>query len=353
MPVPGSPRSTQVVGGSCLAVRHGPGLRAWLYDVALNGTSRPTWTDRPAKIVPSTATLYVSIEAVRDTRPVGTCRCPPRPEWPPNQSRSAPTRTPATGRSATADGRTNTLRVQPYGLRSVPLRPERDDGDARTDVAVWIPIVPSKGSPDARAESFRLLILHAPELRRGPGPTLNITETRIRALTPEMREAVITFFGEYLSWPPLPTPHARKENEVKEIAERCGLSPEKAQKWARNRNDVLAGPDGLFSQSARWYQPLGGAARSAGNYLPVFQRLIELGAVTAPMVRRWAMNQKVELSDYGRECAGLGPVTQCQPAGPRAISTIGECGVTVPTRAQLGRHLSAMARTSCEEERWS
>jgi hypothetical protein len=150
---------------------------------------------------------------------------------------------------------------------------------------------PSMRSPDARAGSFRLLILHAPEPHRGPGPTQNITETKIRAFTPEMGEAVIMFFGEYLSWPPLPTPHVRKENEVKEIAERCGLSPEKAQKWARNHSDVLVG---LFSQSARWYQPLGGAARSAGNYLPVFQRLIELGAVTAPMVRRWAMKQKVE-----------------------------------------------------------
>jgi hypothetical protein len=41
-----------------------------------------------------------------------------------------------------------------------------------------------------------------------------------------MHEVAIVFFGEYLSWPPAATPH------------------------------------GLFtSQSARWYQPLGGAVR--------------------------------------------------------------------------------------------
>jgi hypothetical protein len=293
MSVPGSPRSTQVIGGSRPANRHGSDLHAWLYDVALNGISRPTWTDRPVKVVPPTATLSVAIEAVSDTPASRHLQVPAavgmatEPVWvcPDDDTGYWKIRN---------RGRTNTLRVQPYGLRAVPLRPNATTAMPGTDVAVWIPIVPSKGSPDPRAESFRLLILHAPEPRRGPGPTQNITETKIRALTSEMREAIIMFFGEYLSWPPLPTPHARKENEVKEIAERGGLSPEKAQKWARNRNDVLAGPDGLFSQSARWYQPLGGAARSAGNYLPVFQRLIELGAVTAPMVRLWAMNQKVE-----------------------------------------------------------
>jgi hypothetical protein len=164
------------------------------------------------------------------------------------------------------------------------------------DVAVWIPIIPRGGSPDDRAEAFRLLILHAPEPLRGPGPTLNITETKIRALTPEMHEAVIVFFGEYLSWPPLPTPHVRKESEVKEIAGRNGLLADKGDNWARNRNDVLAGgSDGLFtSQPARWYQPLGGAARNAGNHLSAFQRFIELGAVTAQMVRQWAKRQKIE-----------------------------------------------------------
>ncbi len=293
MSVPGSLRSTQFTGGSRPAVRHGPDLHAWLYDVTLNGTSRPTWTDRPAKVVPSTATLYVSVEAVSDTPASRHLQVPAAAGMATEPVSVSPDED--TGHWKIRNrGRTNTLRVQPYGLRAVPLRPNATMAMPGTDVAVWIPIIPSKRSPDARAESFRLLILHAPEPRRGPGPTLNITETKIRALTPEMHEAVIMFFGEYLSWPPLPTPHARKESEVKEIAERYGLPAEKAQKWARNRNDVLAGPDGLFTQSARWYQPLGGAVRSAGNYLAAFQRFIELGAVTAPMVRRWAMNQKVE-----------------------------------------------------------
>lgn len=56
-----------------------------------------------------------------------------------------------------------------------------------------------------------------------------------------------------------------------------------------------SGSDGLFtSQSARWYQPLGGAVRSAGNHLAAFQRFIELGAVTASMVCGWSKRQKVE-----------------------------------------------------------
>jgi len=56
--------------------------------------------------------------------------------------------------------------------------------------------------------------------------------------------------------------------------------------WARNRNDVLVGSDGLFtSQSARWYQPLGGAVRNAGNHLSAFQRFIELPIPMIPIAR--------------------------------------------------------------------
>lgn len=295
MPVPGSPRSTQAIAGSRPAVRSGPDLRAWLYDVRPDGTSRPTWTGHPAKVVRSEATLYVSADLVADTPDRTHLRVPAAPGM----------ATEPVSVSSDEDtghwkirnrGQTNTLRIQPYGLRAVPLRPNATMTMPGLDVAVWIPIIPRGGRPDDRAEAFRLLILHAPEPLRGPGPTLNITETKIRALTPEMREAVIVFFGEYLSWPPLPTPHVRKESEVREIAERCGLLAEKGPHWARNRNDVLAGgPDGLFtSRSARWYQPLGGAARNAGNHLSAFQRFIELGAVTAPMVRQWAKRQRVE-----------------------------------------------------------
>jgi hypothetical protein len=295
MPAPGSPRSTQAIAGSRPAVRYGPDLRAWLYDVRPDGTSRPTWTGHPAKVVRSEATLYVSVDLVRDTPDRMHLRVPAAPGM----------ATEPVSVSSDEDtghwkirnrGQTNTLRIQPYGLRAVPLRPNATMTMPGLDVAVWIPIIPRGGSPDDRTEAFRLLILHAPEPLRGSGPTLNITETKIRALTAEMCEAVIVFFGEYLSWPPLPTPHVRKESEVKEIAERYGLLAEKGPHWARNRNDVLAGgPDVLFtSPSARWYQPLGGAARSAGNHLSAFQRFIELGAVTAPMVRQWAKRQKVE-----------------------------------------------------------
>jgi hypothetical protein len=294
MPVPGSPRSTQVIGGSRPAVRYGPDLRAWLYDVRPDGTSRPTWTGHPAKVVRSTAALYVSVDLVIDTPDSTHLRVPAAPGMATEPVSVSPDED--TGHWKIRNrGQTNTLRIQPYGLRAVPLRPNATMAMPGTDVAVWIPIIPRGGRPDDRAEAFRLLILHAPEPPRGPGPTLNITETKIRALTPEMHEAVIMFFGEYLSWPPLPTPHVRKESEVQEIAERHGLLAEKGHNWARNRNAVLAGgPDGLFtSQSARWYQPLGGAARNAGNHLSAFQRFIELGAVTAPTVRRWAERQKV------------------------------------------------------------
>lgn len=294
MPVLGSPRSTRVMGSSRPAVRYGPDLRAWLYDVRSDGTSRPTWTGHPAKVVPSTATLYVSVDTISDTPVSRHLRVPAAPGMATEPVSVSPDED--TGHWKIRNrGQTNTLRIQPYGLRAVPLRPNATIAMPGTDVAVWIPIIPRGSSPDDRAEAFRLLILHAPEPPRGPGPTLNITETKIRGLTPEMHEAVIMFFGEYLSWPPLPTPHARRESEVKEIAERYGLLAEKGPNWARNRNDVLAGSDGLFtSQSARWYQPLGGAVRSAGNHLSAFQRFIELGTVTASVVRRWAKQQKVE-----------------------------------------------------------
>ena len=55
-------------------------------------------------------------------------------------------------------GRTNTLRVQQYGLSAVPLRPQTSMPMAGRDVAVWIPVVPHGPMP-GKSESFRLLIL--------------------------------------------------------------------------------------------------------------------------------------------------------------------------------------------------
>ena len=49
-------------------------------------------------------------------------------------------------------GRTNTLRVQQYGLSAVPLRPQTSMPMAGQDVAVWIPVVPH-GSARARARA--------------------------------------------------------------------------------------------------------------------------------------------------------------------------------------------------------
>jgi hypothetical protein len=119
MSVPGSPRSTQVIGGSRPANRHRSDLHAWLYDVALNGISRPTWTERPVKVVPPTATLAVSIETVSDTPASRHLQVPAaigmatEPVWvSPDDD---------TGYWKIRNrGRTNTLRAQPYGLRAVP-----------------------------------------------------------------------------------------------------------------------------------------------------------------------------------------------------------------------------------------
>ncbi len=205
MPVPGSPRSTKVMGGSRPADRYGPDLHAWLYDVRPDGTSHPTWTDRVAKIVPSAATLHVSVEAVSDTTISRHLQIPAAVGMATEPVSVSPDGDSGHWKIRNRD-RTNTLRVQPYELRAVPLRPNATMAMPGPDVAVWIPIVPPRGSPGYPAEAFRLLILHGLEPRRAPGPTLNITETQIRALTPEMREAIIMFFGEYLSWPPLPTP---------------------------------------------------------------------------------------------------------------------------------------------------
>jgi hypothetical protein len=291
-PMPDVPRGpTHQVGGS-------------RSDVYPDGTSHPTWgggrpgTGPPsARIVPPTANLRISAEEGGDSPGDKNLRVPVAVGMAMEPVTVSPD--PDCGHWKIRNrGRTNTLRVQPYGLRAIPLRPHASMAMPGADVAVWIPVVPRGGNPDDRTETFRLLLLHAPEPLRMTGETHNITETKIRALTPKMREAVIMFFGEYLSWPPLPTPHVRQESEVNDIAQAHGLlaRDKKGEHWARNRNDVISGREGMFitSEAGRWYPPLGGAARSAGNYLPAFQRLIELGAVTSAMVRHWADQLGVE-----------------------------------------------------------
>ncbi|MGC1282852.1 MAG: hypothetical protein WA895_07955, partial [Streptosporangiaceae bacterium] len=97
-----------------------------------------------------------------------------------------------------------------------------------------------------------------------------------------------------LSWPPVPAPHVRQQKEVEDIAVQMRLekypSPEK---WARNRNDVLAGKDGLFT-AADWYPRLGGPGRTLSNHLAAFHRLVELRSITLRRVRRWAAEHDVE-----------------------------------------------------------
>jgi len=49
----------------------------------------------------------------------------------------------------------------------------------------------------------------------------------------------------------------------------------------------------LFT-AADWYPRLGGAGRSLSNHLAAFHRLVELGTITLPRVRRWAASHQVE-----------------------------------------------------------
>ena len=81
-------------------------------------------------------------------------------------------------------GRTNTLRVQQYGLSAVPLRPQTSMPMAGQDVAVWIPVVPH-GSAPGKSESFRLLILSGTERGR---PWGNAADHRTAAV-PVRRQA--------------------------------------------------------------------------------------------------------------------------------------------------------------------
>ncbi|MGH3278821.1 MAG: hypothetical protein ACRDNW_06750, partial [Trebonia sp.] len=193
------------------------------------------------------------------------------------------------------NGRSNSLRVQQYGLACTPLYPGGAMPMSNEDVAVWIPVVNSRPRANDRSEAFRLLILateQAPGRMRGGGQTMLITAPR-RMLTPNQREAIIAYFGDHLSWPPLPAPHVRKQSEVEDIAEASGLAKAPTvQRWARNRHDVLAGPDGLFT-AADWYPKLGGSARTIGDNLAAFYRLVELRTITRRRVQVWAQEYVV------------------------------------------------------------
>jgi len=272
-------------------------LYAWLYDVDPYGKSRPTWPGgpQPAKMVHPGDVLHVSVaDRNQDSAGRQYLRVPPA---------EGMALEPVTVRLDTGtgywtirnSGRTNTLRAQQYGLPAVPLRPRATMPMADRDVAVWIPVGP-RPRQSHQSEAFRLLILAAVDPSwKDPGRSPDM-ETKLitgprRYLTTRTQEALIAYFGDHLSWPPLPAPHVRQQKEVEDIARQHGLA--KPPTWARNSHDVLAGKDGLFT-AADWYPRLGGPGRTLANHLAAFHRLVELRSITLDRVRRWAVDHDVE-----------------------------------------------------------
>ena len=264
-----------------------PALRAWLYEVRPDGTSHPMGSvgARAAAVVDHGGTLHVSVEGGQNTPTRKYLKAPPA------EGMSSDPVTVSMDQRAGCwmiqnSGRTNTLRVQQYGLSAVPLRPQTSMPMAGQDFAVWIPVVPH-GSAPGKSESFRLLILSGPERQEGLGATRLITAPR-RYLSDAKQEALIAYFGDHLSWPPLPAPHVRQQAEVERIAVQYRLAKEPTpERWARNRFDVLAGRDGLF-RDADWFPRLGGPDRTLANHLAAFYRLVELRTITLRRVSEWA-----------------------------------------------------------------
>jgi hypothetical protein len=269
-------------------------LHAWLYDVDAGGKSHPMLPGIPPLEVSPGATLHVSAEGGQNSHTDRYLKVP--------RAEGMSTEPVTVGYDLRTgywiirnNGRSNSLRVQQYGLAATPLYPGAATPVNNEDVAVWIPVVNTRPRANDRSEAFRLLILateQAPRRLRG-GETLVITAPR-RMLTPNQQEAIIAYFGDHLSWPPLPAPHVRKQSEVEDIAEEFGLAKEPTvQRWARNRHDVLAGPDGLFT-AADWYPKLGGSARTISDNLAAFCRLVELRTITRRRIERWTHEHDVE-----------------------------------------------------------
>ena len=268
-------------------------LRAWLYEVRPDGTSclMGPPAARPMAAIETGGTLCVSVEGGQNTPERKYLKAPPA-----EGMSSDPVTVSMDPRNGfwmiQNSGVTNTLRVQHYGLSAVPLRPQTSMPMAGQDVAVWIPVVPHGPSPGT-SESFRLLILAVgPEKQDGPGVTRLITAPR-RYLSDAKQEALIAYFGDHLSWPPLPAPHVRQQAEVERIAHQYGLAKAPTpERWARNRFDVLAGRDGLF-RDADWFPRLGGPDRTLANHLAAFHRLVELRTITLRRVCEWAERHDV------------------------------------------------------------
>ncbi|HEX4089383.1 MAG TPA: hypothetical protein VHZ33_11735 [Trebonia sp.] len=272
-------------------------LHAWLYIVDQDGISRTMWDSggKPMQTVTSDAVLHITTEGGQNTPTQKYLKAPPAVGM---ASEPVTVRWDRDTRfwMIRNSGHTNTLRVQQYGLSAVPLAPQAAMPMCGPDVAVWIPVLPKTARPSdadgSTGEAFRLLILAAQEPRSSFGQTHRLTYTRVNP-TPATQEALVAYFGDHLSWPPLPAPHVRQQREVEGIARQHLLRKEPdAERWARNRHDVLAGKDGLFT-TADWYPRLGGPGRSLANHLAAFHRLVELGSIKLYRVQRWARDHDV------------------------------------------------------------
>lgn len=294
------------------ASQTGP-LHAWLYDVDSGGKSWPMAPENQPLVTPPGAKLHVTAEGGQNTKADRYLKVP--------RAEGMATEPVTVGFDLRTgywmirnNGRSNSLRVQQYGLAGVPLYPGAAIPMGNEDVAVWIPIVNSRPRVNDRSEAFRLLILatEQPPQRLRSGGTLVITAPR-RMLNPNQREAIIAYFGDHLSWPPLPAPHVRKQSEVENVAQESGLVKKPSvQRWARNRHDVLSGPDGLFT-AADWYPKLGGNARTIGDNLAAFYRLVELRTITRSRVRLWAGENDVAPYVMLDEALTTSPARSRQP----------------------------------------
>ena len=161
--------------GSRTGYGDAPALRAWLYEVRPDGTSQPMGPAdaRATAAVDQGGILHVSVEGGQNTPARKYLKAPPA-----EGMSSDPVTVSVDQRTGCwmiqNSGRTNTLRVQQYGLSAVPLRPQTSMPMAGQDAAVWIPVVPH-GSTSGKSESFRLLILSGTERQEGPGATRLIT----------------------------------------------------------------------------------------------------------------------------------------------------------------------------------
>jgi hypothetical protein len=272
----------------------GNSLRAWLFEVDQEGTSTPTLDHSGRcleKVVQPGAVLVVSTEGGQDTPQKKHLKLPPS-EGMATQPVSVLFDGDTGFWTLRNNGSTNTLRVQQYGLGAVPLHPGAFMAMSGQDVAVWIPVRPSLSRFSDNGEAFRLLLLRAAQLSWKAGRTKFIAGPA-HAVTTNMEEALIAYFGQYLSWPPLVAPRVRGETEVWEIAAESGLIREPdLKKWARNRHEVLTGNDGLFT-AADWYPQTGGKQRTLANHLSAFHRLVERRTITLARVERWAKKHQI------------------------------------------------------------